>query len=167
MAVWKIARAGRVSSVTGTPFPPDTEIVTALFGEDAEISEDKVRGGGFVRRDFLPEEAAPDRLTGSYCVWRTRTPPEKPANQRPLDLDLAREFLERLLRENEPHRQGVSMALALILVRKRRLTLVEQTDDALRVRWPREEATFDVPAPVLTDAEAETLQQELLRLFDL
>ena len=167
MAVWKIARAGRVSSVTGTPFPPDTEIVTALFGEEAETSDDKVRGGGFVRRDFLPEEAGADRLVGSFCVWKTRTPPEKPASQRPLDLDLAREFLERLLRENDPTRHGVAMALALILVRKRRLTLVEQTDDLLRVRWPREEAAFEVPAPVLTDAEAETLQQELLRLFDL
>jgi hypothetical protein len=167
MAVWKIARVGRSSAVTGAPFPPDTEIVTALFGEEVETSDDKVRGGGFVRRDFLPEEAQPERLTGSYCVWRTRTPPEKPAHQKPLDLDLAREFLERLLRENDESRQGVAMALALILVRKRRLALVEQTDDALKVRWPREEAVFAVPAPVLTDAEAEALQQELLRLFDL
>jgi hypothetical protein len=171
MAVWKIAKVGRVSAVTGTPFPPDTDIVTALFGEEAEISDDKVKGGGFSRRDFLPEEALPERLLGAYCVWRTRTASEKPANQRPLDLELAREFLERLLREGDEGRAagrvGVAMALALILVRKRRLALVEQGETALRCRWPREDAVFEVPAPSLTDAEAETLQQELLRLFDL
>ena len=32
MAVWKLQRLGRVSSATGEPFPPDAEIVTALFG---------------------------------------------------------------------------------------------------------------------------------------
>ena len=32
MAVWKVARLGRVSSLTGEPLPPDTEVVTALFG---------------------------------------------------------------------------------------------------------------------------------------
>jgi hypothetical protein len=167
MAVWKIAKVGRISAVTGAPFPPDTDIVTALFGEEAETSDDKVKGGGFSRRDFLPDEALPERLLGAYCVWRTRTAPEKPANQRPLDLELAREFLERLLREGEESRAGVAMALALILVRKRRLALVEQGETALRCRWPKEDAVFEVPAPSLTDAEAETLQQELLRLFDL
>jgi hypothetical protein len=164
--VWKIAKVGRASSVTGAPFPPDTDVVTALYGEEQEASEDKVRGAGFSRRDFLPAEATPERLAGAYCVWRTRTPPAVPAARRPLDLDLAREFLERLLREGTEARAGVAMALSLILVRKRRLTLVEQTDDALVVRWPKEEALVRVPAPVLTEAEAESLQQELLRLFD-
>lgn len=170
MAVWKIAKVGRVSAVSGTPLPADREVVTALFGEEVETSDDKVKGGGFVRRDFLVEEATPERLAGAFCTWRTRTPPEKPAHQRPLDLELAREFLERLLHEQaDPQgaqRVGVAMALALILVRKRRLTLVEQGDTVLRCRWPKEEAVFEVPAPTLTDAEAEGLQQELLRLFD-
>lgn len=167
MSVWKIAKVGRVSSVTGQPLPPDTEVVTALFGEEEEASEDKVRGSGFARRDFLREEATPERLAGAYGVWRTRTPPEKPVSQRPLDLDMAREFLERLLRENDPARAGVAMALALLLARKRRLILVEQQETSLRVHWPKEETVFEVPAPVLTEAEAEQLQQELLRLFSL
>lgn len=166
MAVWKIAKASRASAVTGEPFPADVEIVAALFGEEEETSEDKVKGGGFVRRDFLPAEATPERLAGAYCVWRTRTPSAKPAHQRPLDLELAREFLERLLAEGADQRAGVAMALSLLLVRKRRLTLVEQRENALLVRWPKEEATFEVPAPTLTDAEAEGLQQELLRLFE-
>lgn len=165
--VWKIAKVGRASAVTGEVFPPDTPIVTALFGEEQEASDDKVRGTGFVRRDFLPAEATAERLEGAYCVWQTRTPPEVPASRRPLDLDLAREMLERLLREGEGARAGVAMALALVLARKRRLLLLEQGESVLKVRWPKDEATFEVPAPILTEAESEALQQDLQRLFEI
>lgn len=165
MAVWKIAKPSRCSAVTGEPFPHDAEIVAALFGEDEETSEDKVKGSGLARRDFLPAEATPERLAGAYCVWRTRTPPEVPAHQRPLDLDMARELLERLLAEGAEAKAGVALALGLMLVRKRRLVLLEQRPATLLVRWPKDEQGFELPAPTLTDAEAEALQQELLRLF--
>ena len=32
--VWKIAKVGRLSAVTGESFPPDTEVVAALFGQE-------------------------------------------------------------------------------------------------------------------------------------
>ena len=167
MAVWKVQRLGQVSSVTGEPFPPDTPVVTALFGEEEEQGEDKVRGSGFVRRDFLLEEATPERLEGAFCVWRTRTAPPKPDAQRRLDLEMARQFLVRLLEQGDEARAGVCLALALLLVRKRRLNLVEQAEGVLVVRWPRQTETFTVPAPELTEADAERLEQELQRLFEL
>lgn len=167
MAVWKVARLGRVSSLTGESFPPETEVVTALFGEEEEVGEDKVRGAGFVRRDYRVEEATPERLAGAYCTWRTRTPPEKPAAQRPLDLSMAREFLQRLLDEADPARAPVGLALALLLMRKRRLNLMRQGDGWLEVRWPNEREVFRVPAPDLTEADTEALEQEIQRLFDL
>lgn len=167
MTVWKVRRLGRVSSVTGDPFPPDTHVVTGLFGEEEEAGEDKVRGAGFSRRDYLVEEATPERLAGAFCVWRTRTPPEKPASARPLDLGMAREFLQRLLDRADEKRAPVGLALALILVRKRRLRLVRQGDGWLEAGWPKEKTTFRIPAPPLTEADAEALEQELQRLFDL
>jgi hypothetical protein len=167
MTVWKLPRLGRVSSVTGEPFPADAPVVTALFGEEEEAGEDKVRGTGFSRRDFLEEEATPERLEGAYCSWRTRTPSEQPDDARRLDLDMAREFLERLREEDDAQRRPVALALALILVRKRRLRLVAERGEELEVAWPREKATFRVPAPELTEADAEALEQELQRLFDL
>lgn len=167
MAVWKVARLGHVSSLTGASFPPDTAVVTALFGEEEEAGEDKVRGTGFVRRDYLVEEATDERLNGAFCVWHTRTPPEKPASQRPLDLAMAREFLQRLLDEADPRRAPVGLALALLLMRKRRLRLVRQGDGWLEARWPNEKAVVRIPAPELTEADTEALEQEIQRLFDL
>jgi hypothetical protein len=166
MAVWKLARLARVSSLTGEPFPPETEVVTALFGEEEEQGEDKVRGTGFQRRDYLAAEATPELLSGAFCVWRTKTPPEQPGARRRLDLDLARDFLLRLLDEGDASRAPVQMALALLLVRKRRLRLVGQGAGWLELAWPREASTFRIPAPTLAEADAEALEQELQRLFD-
>jgi hypothetical protein len=168
MAVWKLQRMARVSSLTGEPFPPDTEVVTALFGEDEEPDgrEDAVRGAAFVRRDYLASEATDALLAGAYCVWRTRTPPERPQEARRLDLDMAQDFLRRLLAEGDPERAAVCLTLALLLARKRRIVVLAQEPDRLRARWPRETEEFDVPAPAVGEADAERLQQELMRLFD-
>ena len=164
--VWKVARVARVSALTGEVFPPDTPVVTALFGEEVD-ADDGVRGTGFVRKDFHPDEATPEVLAEAYCVWRTQTPPEKPDERRRLDLQLAREFLERMLREGAKERAPVCMTLAYLLVRKRKLNLLEQHDDHLVARWPREKETFHIPAPDVGAADAEVLQQDLLKLFEL
>lgn len=169
--VWKVARLGRVSSVTGEPLPTDTEVVTALFpqDEDAEAAAETegVRGVGLLRRDFLVAEATPERLAGAYGIWHTRTPPEKPDDARRLDLELARQLLERLLAEGDAEKAPVCLTLALLLVRKRRLNLIGERDGQLEVRWPKEDDAFVVPAPQVTAEDAERLQQDLLRLFDL
>ena len=76
MATWKVARSSKVCALTGRPLEPGASVVTALFGADEEISEDKVRGAGFVRKDFLVDDAPPEALDAAiadaYCVWRTK-----------------------------------------------------------------------------------------------
>lgn len=165
MAVWKVQRLGRVSSLTGEPFPPDSEIVTALFGEDEEMGEDRVRGSGFLRKDYLDEEATDERLAGSFCRWRTRTPPAKAEEEKRFDLGMAKEFLQRLLAEGRDDRAPVCLTLALLLARKRRLVIEDQDAESLTCRWTGEKGTFPVPAPVVSEAEAEVLQQDIMRLF--
>ena len=165
MAVWKVQRLGRVSSLTGEPFPPDPEIVTALFGEEEEVGEDRVRGSSFVRRDFLASEATDERLEGSFCRWRTRTAPEKAEEEKRFDLGMAQEFLQRLLAEGREDRAPVCLTLALLLARKRRLAIEDQDASTLTCRWTGEKETFVVPAPVVSEAEAEVLQQDMMRLF--
>ena len=167
MAVWKLQRLARVSALTGEPFPPDSEVVTALFGDDEETGEDRVKGSGFVRKDFLAEEASDELLAGAWCIWRTRTAPAKADGPKRFDLGMAREFLQRLLSEGGEERAAVCLTLALLLARKRRLIITDQGVDTLTARWPREKVTFPIPAPQVSEAEAETLQQELMRLFDM
>ncbi|MDJ0521609.1 MAG: hypothetical protein QNJ90_05980 [Planctomycetota bacterium] len=167
MAVWKLQRLARKSALTGEPFPPDSEVVTALFGEEEEETEDRVKGSGFVRKDFLASEATDELLAGAWCTWRTRTAPAKDDGPKRFDLGMAREFLQRLLAEGREDRAAVCLTLALLLARKRRLIVTDQDADTLTARWPKEKDTFTVPAPQVSEAEAETLQQDLMRLFDM
>ena len=77
MSTWKVARVGRTCALSGRPLPPDTPVLAALFGEAEEVSEDKVRGTGLVRKDYLVDEVPAADLAraveGAYCTWRTRT----------------------------------------------------------------------------------------------
>lgn len=166
MAVWKVQKLARVSALTGEPFPPDSQVVTALFGEEDESGEDGVRGTRFARRDYLESEATDALLEGAWCLWRTRTPPERSGEARRFDLEMAQDFLKRLLAEGREDRAAVCLTLALLLARKRRLVILDQDAHRLVVRWPRETETFEVPAPAVSEADAERLQQDLMRLFD-
>jgi hypothetical protein len=169
VATWKVARPTKTCALTGRPLPGDTAIVAALFGVDEEVSEDRVRGTGMVRKDFLadaPADALEKALEGAYCSWKTRTPPENAAKAHRLDLGLARELLERMLAEGDPARAPVVLTLALLLVRKRQLTLVGEKDGTLTLRWPRVEGTFTIPVVTIAENEEAQLQDELSRLFE-
>lgn len=176
MATWKVARSSKVCALTGRPLEPGASVVTALFGADEEISEDKVRGAGFVRKDFLVDDAAPEALDAAiadaYCVWRARLPSDTGPKVRKLDVGMARDLLERIVTENDPARAAAAWTLAMLLVRKRQLTLVSErpaTDSrggALVLRWPKSDATFELANVVVAEAETEQLEQDLSRLFE-
>lgn len=181
MSTWKVARLTKTCALSGRPLPPDAPIVAALFGVPEEVSEDKVLGAGLVRKDFLVEGNDPAALEAAlaeaYCHWHTKSPPEHPSKAHRLDLGLARELLERLRAEGDPAKGPVILTLALLLLRKRQLQLVKEHASPapaepgapageLELRWPKEETTFRVASVVVTEAEQETLQQELARLFE-
>jgi hypothetical protein len=170
VATWKVAHLTKTCALSGRPLPPGAPIIAALFGVEEEVSEDKVRGSGFVRKDFLVEGSDPAALEkaveGSFCTWRTTTPPESGSKTPRLDLGMAKDLLERLVAAADPSRAAVAWTLAMLLIRKRHLHLVSEREGTLTLRWPKEEETFRVPTVVVTEAEEESLQQELLRLFE-
>ena len=170
MATWKVARSSKVCALSGRPLAPGSHVATALFGVEEEVSDDKVRGTGFVRKDFLVDDADPAALAtaleGAYCAWRTRLAPDAGHRAPRLDLGMARDLLERLVAEDDPSRASAAWTLAMLLVRKRQLILLGEKDGALVLRWPRTEATFRVPSTVVAEAEMEQLEQELSRLFE-
>jgi len=171
MATWKVARPAKVCALTGRPLEPGSSVVAALFGADEEVSEDKVKGTGLLRKDFLADgpasEALESALAGAFCTWRTKVPSDTGPRVPRLDLGMARELLERLVRENDPQRAGAAWTLAMLLVRKRRLQLLGEKDGLLTLRWPKADDTFPLPSTVVSEAEIEQLEQELSRLFEM
>lgn len=170
MATWKVARSSKVCALTGRPLEPGASVVTALFGVDEEVSDDKVRGTGFERKDFLVDDDDPAPLAAAiadaFCVWRTKVPPDTAARVPKLDVTMARDLLERIVLENDPARAAAAWTLAMLLVRKRELTLLGEKGGALVLRWRKSEGTFEIPSVVVAEAEIEQLEQDLSRLFE-
>jgi hypothetical protein len=169
MATWKVARPTKTCALTGRPLAPGASVVTALYGADEEAGEDKVRGAGLARKDFLVDDTTSGRLdealAGAFCVWRSKVPDEGARVPR-LDLTMAKELLERLVAANDPSRAAATLTLSLLLARKRRVTVVAEKEGVLVLRWPKDAATFEVPVVPITEAEEASLEQELLRLFE-
>jgi hypothetical protein len=170
VATWKVARPAKSCALSGRPLAPGSTVVAALFGADEEAGEDKVRGAGLSRKDFLADgadaEALERALAGAFCVWRTRLPDDAGSKTPRLDLAMARELLERLVAANDPERAPAALALSLLLARKRRVTVVAEREGELVLRWTKDAPTFTVPVVPISEAEQESLQQELLRLFE-
>jgi hypothetical protein len=159
MEEYKLKRRSPVCMESGEPFREGDVIVSAIYPSP----------DGFVRRDVRDDRFAA-AAAGAFSVWRSRMPRTE-EEERKLDMDLALDFLHRLLRDADPAREGLSYLLTLLLARKRRLKVRETRavadGEILTVVMPRPEGeeTVKVRAPVLGEAEIAALQQELARLF--
>ena len=158
MEEYKFKRRSTVCMASGEPFREGDVIVSAIYpGEE-----------GFVRRDMREDHF--DGAKEAFSFWRTRMPATEEEETK-LDLDLAADFLDRLVREADPAHEGLAYLLTLLLSRKRRVKIRETrpvTDgEILTVILPRPEddATVKVRAPRLSDGDIERLQAELGRLF--
>ncbi len=142
----------------------------AAFAEGAVIvSAISQEGEAFQRRDLC--EACFGQGGGFYSSWRSRQPRNEEERIR-LDLDLAGEFLRRLVREADPARAPLLYLLTLLLARKRRVkiegTYREGGTERLRVlvRGEEEDESLEVAVPELGEAETAAVQTELSALFD-
>jgi hypothetical protein len=164
---WKIARKGSACARCERAFAPEEPFVSAIYL--APIPEGG--GEGFVREDRCPtcfeaEEREP------FSRWTTRLPPAK-EKQPLLDMGLAREFLLRLVREDDPSRRNLACILTLLLLRKRKVKLRGQRSEGeatiLEVSVPTDEAEaeIEVESRDLSDEETAEITAELSRLFGL
>lgn len=156
---YRIARRASACMKCGAPFAEGSTIVSVV---DA-------RGESFERRDLC--EACFDGAGGAFSFWRARQPKTEQERHK-LDLDLAGDFLARLVREGDPARAPLAYLLALLLARKRRAKLegAERRDgrEFLRVtlRGDESDETIELPVPDLDDASARSVQAELDALFE-
>ena len=155
---WKIGRKGQVCAACGTAFPFDVPFHSAIFLEGEE----------FRRRDLCEHcfRAAP---SAPYSHWVTAIP--KPEDHRRIfDLGLAAEFLRKLAAEGDPARAPLGHLLALLLVRKRVIRLIEvpgADPPRARVEFHDGREALEIPAPPLSDADVPSLREELGGLLDL
>jgi len=161
MADYKLQRRAAACMVCDAPFADGATIVSAIYEEESA-------SGSFVRRDEC--ERCFESAQGAYSHWRSRQPPA-PEEKGRLDYDLALDFLNRLLRDADPQREGLVYALTLLLSRKRRVKLrgVRKLPEGERlsvlVPGEEEDRMVQVRAPALDPETVGAIQDQLARLF--
>jgi hypothetical protein len=162
-----------VCAIGGDVLPPGTPIVAALCEPEAETeAAEALPGIGLVRRDYAMSvwnEAEPP--AGIVCHWRT-TVPEPTAAPRGLDESVLLELLERLAERDDPAQESLRLMVALVLLRRRRLRLVDRIGRGDEERWVLEHRskddvswTVEVAARAVSDADAAEVAEELGALF--
>ncbi len=158
---WRIGKKAEACGGCGKGFPHGMPFHSAIF----------LQGESFHRKDLCPVCFGPAAAAAPpFSHWVTTTP--KPDDRRrAFDLGLAAEFLRRLASEGVPERAPLMHFLALLLVRKRAVRLLESPADAAgpraRVEFHDGHEAVEIPAPPLTEENVPQLRDELGRLLDL
>ncbi len=159
---WRTGKREGACAACEASFAAGDAVVSALYEETADDGD--VR---FVRSDWCDACFDPDARP-PYSWWRLAMPAERKAA---FDLDVAREFLLRLLQENAPDRVSLRYLLALLLMRKRIVRVEEQLHDdrgeIMVVRVRGHESPWEIVCPEIDETEAEWLRDQLGVLFNL
>jgi hypothetical protein len=158
MAEYQIQDNTRRCTVSGRELKPGEKYFSVLFDE----------GGAWVRRDFSPEcwAGAPQ---GAYSFWSGRLPQGGESRRLPVDDELLLDCLRRMDGEVEPARINFRFVVALLLMRRKKLKLVEARQEGvqellmLQVAQSRE--TLAVVNPQLTDEEMNAVQDEVFEVL--
>lgn len=158
MTEYQIQANTRRCSVSGRELKPGETYYSVLLQE----------GGGLVRRDYGAESWT-GPVTGAFGFWTGRVPAEGASRRPPVDDEVLLECLQRLQNETEPGRVNFRYVLALLLLRRKKLRLLEAKMDngaeilVLQTVSTRERMT--VANPGLSDAEIEAVQGEVLDML--
>ena len=121
--------------------------------------------GRFERRDVcLPRWGQRPEL---FSFWKTRMP--KREEKRLEDINAMQDFFKKLIEKpsDDPSRQKITYLTALLLARKRRLKLAGSKDGRLKIEKGWDGETIEIADPPITDAEIETLKQQMEQLFEI
>lgn len=156
---WRIGKKGQLCAGCGKVFPFDVPFHSAIWLE----------GEAFLRRDLC--EACYGAAPGPpFSHWRTTIP--RPEDQkRAFDLGLAAEFLRRLAADGTAERAALAHLLALLLVRKRLVRVIDLPAAAgavprARVEFHDGHEALEIPAPPLSEEDIPGLREQLGRLLD-
>jgi hypothetical protein len=144
---------GRTCAGSGADLVPGSDCVSALIERNGEL----------VRLDFAADvwTGPPD---GAIGYWRTRVP-EAATRTPPLDPEALLRYLEQLSDDPNPAQERIRYALALALLKRRRLRIEATREDGdaryLELIGTRSEGPFVVRDHELTEQEIDQLQSEL------
>jgi hypothetical protein len=127
-----------------------------------------VEGGKFLRKDYS-EPAWQGAPEGALGFWKSRVAEGQAPRRPPVDDDLLLACFQRLEGDPDPAKVAFRYVLALLLMRRKRLRLEDAKKEGGRevmlLRCTRKGDRFQVPDPALSDAELESVQEDVFRVL--
>jgi hypothetical protein len=162
---YKISRSARACTGCGASFGEGAEYFAAIFEGKEE----------FERKEFCAScwEADAGRAAAAECYshWHAHVPTKDDESRRTLDIEAAADFFRRLAGSEEPHKCNFAYLLALLLMRKKILLLIdtlhEQDREYLLVHFRGEDEEYRVEDPKLTLEELERVKDDLGQLLNM
>lgn len=158
MTDYQIQNNTRRCTISGRELQPGEKYFSVLFDEQ----------GTFVRRDYSAEcwSGPPE---GAYSFWSGKLPQEQGARRAPIDDEMLFECLRRMDGETEPAKIKFRYVLALLLMRRKKLKLVEAhregDHDVLTLQSPQRGERVTVIDPQLSDEEMNAVQDEVFEVL--
>jgi hypothetical protein len=153
-SAYAISGLGRMCAVTGREFRPGEKIHCVVLDQS----------GRYIRKDFS-HEAWQGKPADAIAYWEMQVPGmNRPKAVRFSESDLVDCFAE-LNRQPDPDREPFRYVLALLLLRKKRLTLEKTHQDGektwLRMRDVKTDERVEIVDLKLTHEEIEAVQREI------
>jgi len=170
---WKTGHRGEGCGACQGDFAPGSVVVSALFEAVPTGGDefDDEAAPPFSRTDFCTTCFEGDADTGTPFSWWRFVVPAPEEKKATFDLGVAREFLQRLLGQNDPDRASLRYLLTLLLMRKRIVKVTEQFSDergdVMSIRFPPGDDLFEVVCCELSEEETDSLREQLGALFEL
>jgi len=172
-SAWKTGHRGQGCGACAGEFVPGALVVSALFepapagGAEPDFED----APPFSRTDFCGDCFDGEADTGAPFSWWRFVVPAPEEKKATFDLGVAREFLQRLLGQDDPERASLRYLLTLLLMRKRVVKVTEQFSDergdVMSIRFPPADTLHEVVCCELGEDETESLREQLGELFDL
>ena len=152
---YDIHKSNRECCVTGKVLAEGEEYYSVLVEADGQL----------VRKDYSTD-AWTEEPEGTIGVWKTKVPPKDPPKKLVINVDVMLDFFNRLDGdESDASKVNMRYLLALLLMRKRVLKFDDVQREGVRsymiLRRPRDDTSYRVLDPNLSEQELEELQSQM------
>jgi len=158
MASYQIQSSSLRCSRTGRALEPGEKFYSVLFDRD----------GTWVRED-ISLEAWQGPPADAFSFWLCKAPAKDQPRKVIYDDGMLLECFDRLAQEHDPAKIRFRYVLALLLVRRKRLRLVDAERvggrEVLILEDPRRRVRYRVPHPGLSEGELAEVENEVVQLL--
>ncbi len=158
LETWQIAKSRHLCHRCGGEIPERRSFFSCLVERGAELE----------RLDLCADCWGTDPPAEPFCFWRTRRPASE--RQRTVDTGLMWEFFERLEGAEEERKRIFRFVLALYLMRRKELKLLEigRAEGAEVLLFERRSSgeRLQVQSPGISEEQIDEAAAQLARLLD-